>query len=148
MPHVTLDIGLNGPTLNVLIGVSEGRARALAAAGRPIPNLIATSALVDTGASHTCLDVWITKALGLDPTGQVEVNAPSADGDPRPADQYDVSLVIPAAIGESPFVLPTLAVFCSDLHATSAFDVLLGRDVLASCLLNYDGRSGQFTLAY
>jgi hypothetical protein len=45
-------------------------------------------------------------------------------------------------------LLPTLAVFCSDLHASSAFDVLLGRDVLASCLLSYNGQSGLFTLAY
>lgn len=148
MPHLTLDVGTNGPILNVMVGVSEARAVALAAARQPIPRLVATSALVDTGASHSCVDPSIVRDLGLTPTGSVEVTAPSGDGHPRIAEQYDVSLTIPAGIGESPLIFPTLPVFCSDLHNSGAFNALIGRDVLASCLLSYNGRTGLFTLAY
>ena len=148
MPHLTLEIGPNGPLVNVMVGVSDALAAALAAAGQPIPALIATSALVDTGASHTCMDPSLMRELGLTPTGRVKVTAPSGEATSHQADQYDVSFVIPAAIGETPLIFPNIPVFCSELRNRSAFDVLIGRDVLEGCLFSHNGATGLFTLAY
>ena len=148
MPQLALNISPNGPVINVLIGVSEARASALAAAGQPVPGLVGASALVDTGASHTCIDPRIMAELRLTPTGLVEVTAPAATVPSQTAEQFDVSLTIPAGIGDAPLIFPALPVFVSNLHDGAAFDVLLGRDVLAACRLTYNGRVGIFTLTY
>lgn len=147
MPHFTLNIGPDGPVLKVLIGVSEVRAAALSDPDHLVPNPVAVNALLDTGASHTCLDPSVVKDLALSPTGSVSVTAPAAGAVTQTADEYDVSLWIPAAIGEAPLVFPTLPVFCSELHH-SGFRALIGRDILADCLLAYNGRTGLYTLAY
>jgi hypothetical protein len=64
------------------------------------------------------------------------------------AEQYDVSLLIPSAQGHPPLVHLTIAVTKSHLHAGEGFHALIGRDVLKSCVLKYDGVNGLFTLAY
>ena len=63
------------------------------------------------------------------------------------ANQYDVSLIIPH---------PTLAALTFQIVAAAeaelllpqGFHALIGRDVLETCLLVYDGQNGFFSLAY
>ena len=55
MPHFTLQIGAQGAIMAALIGVSEGRRNALIAQSQALPALVPVSALVDTGASCTCI---------------------------------------------------------------------------------------------
>ena len=77
------------------------------------------------------------------------MNTPSTGTQPHQANQYDVSIVIPGATtSHLPFVMHTLPVVEAQLLTALGFHALIGRDVLASCLLVYDGATGQFTLAF
>src|SRR6266446_1508046 len=98
MSHFTLQMGLEGPVLNAYIGVSLARAEALTKANQAVPNPVGIRALVDTGASCTCVDPVVFLSLGLTPTGSIAMFTPSTGANPHQADQYDVSLAIPPAV--------------------------------------------------
>ena len=64
-------------------------------------------------------------------------------------DQYDVSLLVPPATSQQvPLYINTLPVICAEIFAQQGFHVLIGRDVLAQCVLVYNGGIGWLTLAY
>jgi hypothetical protein len=137
-----------GPLLNAIIGVSKPRSDALVKAGQPVPSAIAIRALVDTGASGSCVDPWVLKKLELTPTGSVDVLTPSTGPVAHKAEQYDISLSVPPAVaGHVSLFLPVLPVICSDL-AVQGIAALIGRDILQSCVLVYNGSHSTFTLAF
>lgn len=133
--------------LDMVVGVSSARLQALQASGVPIPSIQNVRALVDTGASGTCLDPVIFTALGLQPTGTTPMLTPSTGITPIDADTYDVSILIPAGT-QQPLVLPNMAVSASQLLLAQGFHALLGRDILKQCILHYNGSAGIYTLAY
>jgi Aspartyl protease len=145
--HFTLQTSPNGPILNALVAVSQARSAALTAADQEIPNSVPVFALVDTGASCTCVDPAVLASLKLTPTGNVSVNTPSTGATPHSADQYDVALIVPAANGP-PLIFQTIPVISSDLLSAQGFHALIGRDILDRCVLIYNGHMGQFTLAF
>lgn len=148
MAHFTLQLNADGPILNAIVTVSEARASALRAAEQPIPTPVPIRALVDTGASCTCIDPSVLAALDLTPTGQVGLNTASSGQTPHSADQYDVGFVIPTGGGSSvPLFLRTIPVVETEL-LPQGFHALLGRDILAQCILIYNGDIGFFTLAF
>ena len=130
-----------------MIGVSEARRAALTAAHEPIPNLVNFRALLDTGASSTCVDPSILQPLNLTPTGSAPVETPSTGGVPVEAPQYDVSLILPAGSNKIPLVIGNLGVICLAL-ASLGYHALIGRDILAQCIYLYNGSTRLFTLAY
>jgi hypothetical protein len=150
VPHFTLQISPNGPILQALIGVSEPRRAALAEANQVVPKPVLIRALMDTGASCTCVDPTVLRdGLHLTPTGSVPVNTPSTGTTPHEAEQYDVALVIPpAAPGQSLLVFETIPVVCSALLDAQGFHALIGRDILERCIFIYNGTVGSFSLAY
>jgi hypothetical protein len=101
--------------------------------------------LVDTGASNTLIDVGLLNQLGLQPTGQVDVSTPSTDGQPVAMLQYDVGLLLPHSANSRFF--PTIAVTGANFQAHGIHG-LLGRDVLAHCLVVYDGPANLYALAF
>lgn len=107
MPHFTLQVGPNGPVVNAFVAVSQGRTAALTAAGQPIPKPAPIFALVDTGASCTCVDPSVLHGLKLTPTGSISVNTPSTGSTPHETYQYDVALVVPAPSG-APLIFQTI----------------------------------------
>ena len=148
MPHFTLQLSPQGPLLNAVISISKERTAALTAANQPIPNPVSIRALVDTGASTTCIDPSILQALSLTPTGNIKMVTPSTGKTPVDIDQYDVSIMIPAALNQIPFHLHTIPVACTDLVSSQGFHALIGRDILSHCLLTYNGSMAVFTLAF
>ncbi len=131
------------------IGVSKARHGALTTAGQPIPSLVQIQALVDTGASCTCIDPSVLNSLGLTPTGIVTVNTPSTGTQPHTALQYDVSILIPGALPTHvPLIVDNIAVVAAQLLAAQGFQALIGRDILAQCLLTYNGQMDEFSLAF
>lgn len=127
--------------------VSVGRLKALTDAGQPAPAWSKIRALVDTGASCTCVDTQILLGLGLTPTGRTQVAVPGRA--PEEHDQYDVGLVIPAAVqGDPQLSFPTIPVVATPLLSALGFDALIGRDILEECLFAYNGSAKTFTLAY
>jgi hypothetical protein len=128
------------------IGVSDGRAQALKAAGEAIPPVVPIRGLIDTGASCTCIDPSVLKGFNLVSTGPVPMRTPSTGVTPHPADQYDISLIIPHP-DKPALIFGTVAVVESNL-LVQGFHALIGRDVLGSCMLVYDGVNEFYTLAY
>jgi hypothetical protein len=149
VPHFTLQIQPQGPLLTALVGVSQPRGTALTTAGQAIPAGIPIRALVDTGASCTCIDPSVMKQLGRQPTGVAQMHTPSSGSGGHNAEQFDVSLMIPGVTPQQePLVFPTVSVIASDLLSAQGFHALIGRDILSSCILNYNGTMGFFTLAF
>ena len=134
--------------VNAAVTVSEPRAAALKAANQPSPPPVPIRALIDTGASGTCVDPSVLLSLQLTPTGTVSVATPSTGTVPFVAPQYDVAIVIPGGPGDTPLIIPAVAVLATELLAPQGFHALIGRDILARCILHYNGSTGLFTIAF
>jgi predicted aspartyl protease len=146
MPHLSVPTKPNGAMLDIVIGVSIPRQQKLHRSGQPIPKPVTGRALVDTGATPTCIDPGIAARLGLKPIGTSQVHTPSTQGVAFTCNVYDVSLVIPTSPG-SPFRIMTLAAFESSL-TPQGIDVLIGRDVLEHATMFYDGPNGRMTMSF
>jgi hypothetical protein len=147
MPLISLPITPAGPMVEAFIGVSRGRAQALTAAQTPVPAPQRIRALIDTGASGSCLDPSVLIALGIQPTGTVQVKTPTTGENPVDCNQYDVSIVIPVPKGV-PFNLATMAVTEHEFLNSQGFHGLIGRDILSQCHLTYNGQISIYTLAF
>ena len=149
MPHFSLQISPKGALLLAFIGVSIPRRDALKVAGQTVPDVVQIQALIDTGASATCLDPSVLKTLDLTPTGSTTIETPSTEGKPVIVDQYDVSLIVPPAdLTQIPLIVSTLPVVCVSLLDSFGYHALIGRDILEKCLFSYNGSMKWFTLAY
>ncbi len=111
-----------------------------------MPGVQNIRALVDSGASCTCIDPQVLMALGLQATGKTTMTTPSTGTTPVEADTYDVSIIIPAGT-QQPLMRPVMSVVSSAL-IHQGFHALLGRDVLAECIFTYNGSAEIFTFAY
>ena len=129
------------------MAVSRVRAQVLTQAKQKVPVPVAVRALIDTGASCTCIDPGVFAKLSLSPTGKTSMITPSTGATPQLADQYDVGLFIVGSANEPPLFLPSLPVTASVLQH-QGFEALIGRDILAKCLFTYNGDMGTFTLAF
>ena len=92
-----LKIAPQGPVVQAAIMVSMARRQALEETGQPVPDPQRIVALLDTGASVSCVDPAVLGALKLNPTGEAEIHTPSTQGNPVKADTYDVQIGIYAA---------------------------------------------------
>ena len=113
--------------IDVVASVSQPRAQALTTAGRAIPSQLVIRALIDTGASCTCIDPNILTSLDLSPTGSVRVHTPSTGTQAVNQDQYDVSLIF--LHSKLSFTIPNIPVIASSLQM-QGIDALIGRDIL------------------
>ena len=142
-------IAPEGPMVNAALSVSDARRAALLTAGQTIPDFVPIRALLDTGASCTCVDPSVISALGLAPTGSISMVTPSTGTTPHQAAEYDAALVIPAGgPGQPPLIFGTIGIVESHLFTAQGFYALIGRNVLAKCIFHYNGGTGLFTLAY
>ena len=142
MPTVVAPITSEGAIVEILLSVSEFRARALVANSQSIPSPIRLRMLVDTGASHSCVVAGLLAPLGLSPTGSVAVHIASSSGTPVNHDLYDVGLIGPDA-QPTPWAFPICPISeCLPLHGT--IQGLLGRDIIDQTVMVYNPRGGGF----
>lgn len=145
MPHLTISTSPDGPIINIGISVSHQYSKALLAAGSEVPQPIVIRALIDTGASCTCIDPHVIKLLNILPTGTASVHTPSTEGVEKQFLQYDVSIFIQH---------PTLTRRFGQIAAVETIllpqgiHALIGRDILKDCLLVYDGQSETCTISF
>jgi len=141
-PHV---LAQAGPLLHVEVSVPTALGRYLAERGQPIPAPVAGWALLDTGATRSCVDASVLQKLGLSPVGVVQT---ATAGGMVPQYLYPARLRFPAEGLDIEFA----SVIGVDLKGLRIADreliVLIGRDVLAHCVLIYNGPGGFFTLAF
>ena len=109
-----------------------------------IPNLMLFAALLDTGASVTCISNNVVQKLGLQPSGKTSMSGSTGA---RTVDQYTfgVGLIFGAqqtATGAFNGQLNLHMVQgCEFTHHGFGFDVLIGRDILCKgCFsMSFDG---------
>ena len=148
MPVLTTQISPDGPVVLLAIFVSKPRSEALAAAGHPIPQAQIIRGLIDTGASATVLDSAVIRALALMPTGTAQIHTPSTGSTPHTCNQYDVAL---AVVMDPSLAIHVVSVTIPILGANlshQGYQALVGRDVLSSGALWYNGRGGSLSLAF
>lgn len=138
----------DGPMVKVRIHFALADRRKFQAAGQTVPRPIEVRALIDTGAETSCVDKRAAARLGLPPLKITFTNAPAVTGlgfDVRV--MAEMTVVHPSGNPGDDLVIDELEISELDLSAVG-YDVLIGRDLLARCVLTYDGLSGTFTLAY
>lgn len=139
MPHSTYTLDSGGPVVTAGVSISEARREALGD-GAVIPQPRVIRALLDTGAAFTTIDPATMTALGLTPTGTIDILTPSTGTNHHTTDTYDVDLQI------GTLRVPNLRVAACELG--SGLNALIGRDVLSRCILIYNGTARIFSLAY
>src|SRR2546421_6805219 len=104
---------------------------------KPNPGLPAI-ALIDTGSSATVLKEGLPAALGLKPTSTTYVNTASASN--VLCEEFAVTFLVHGlSIRTTALELPLCA---------SGIDCLIGRDVLAQCVMTYIGPDNQVILSF
>jgi hypothetical protein len=146
MATLTFPFGAAGVDLDVLIGLDGKTTTALHVSGQPIPPPIRVRGLMDTACDLTAVAPWILRQLGSPYYAKASTH--TAGGSVQ-VDVYEASLSIsgPAGAAGPMLVFPTLVV--TELaHAPRGIDVLVGMDVMLTCLTLIDGPGRQFTLTF
>jgi len=129
------DLQADGATVEVRLATAAKTIKGKPASGRSVP----LTALIDTGASTTVLKLGIPSFLGIRPANRAYVNTASTQG--MPCHEFAISLILPQG-----FKVRTTAVELP-LH-TQGIDCLIGRDVLAQCVMTYVGSENQVILSF
>jgi len=129
---------LRGPILQVSLTIEQNAGKGLVAQGKTVPTPRSGLALIDTGASNTCVDEQTAKDLGL-PVIDV-ANMQSASHEKHSCNVYPVQIITPIVTLNAPRAMGAAL-------ASQGLLVLVGRDVLQNCNLFYNGPAGQFTLS-
>lgn len=129
-----------GPCVEVSISVAQVVAQQLAQSGQPIPAPVSGLALIDTGASVTCVDDSIAQQIGAPVVDVVQIASASHAATQQnvyPLSMqfvgFPINVDAPRAVGA-----PLLA---------QGIAALIGRDVLQHTTFFYNGSTGQITLA-
>ncbi len=122
-------------------------AQILSNSGQPIPACVTGMALIDTGASSSCVHEPILQGLGLNPVGSV--NSGTAGG-PKQQNIYPVTIICPT----QGWTLDSGRVTGVDLSGQIINKVppepiiaLLGRDLLQHWVFIYNGPGGFWTIS-
>jgi hypothetical protein len=137
---VTPNLQLDGPIIEITAGVSAVLESILVSRGLSIPTPIRGTGIIDTGASHSAIQVSVIASLGIPPVGNTPVA--SAGGRLR-YDKYNLRLSFPA-LASSPRELPVLGVNLGN----SRIIALIGRDIMKDWIVHYDGPAGTCSVAY
>ena len=129
-----------GPVLQVTLGVEQTIAQQLLAQGIKLPEPISGLALIDTGATSTCIDETVAKQLKLPVVDVVTISSAS-----HSKTEQNVYPVLIEVVG-LPIKFNTLRAIGVSL-ANQGLQVLIGRDLLQLCTLFYNGMIGSFTLS-
>ncbi|HLJ74661.1 MAG TPA: retroviral-like aspartic protease family protein [Thermoanaerobaculia bacterium] len=145
-----------GAMLSAVWSVPRSLAEQLTAAGRPIPSPVPCAILLDTGANNTCICASVAKRLGLGHLG--ERKSHTANGE-IVSGSYRAQLELCNASTGEPVISVELDVVAARniAHAYkkvtrngSPVEVLglLGRDVLRSTRMLYDGAAGVVVIEF
>jgi hypothetical protein len=143
---VPFPLGLqrSGPIMEIEVAVPSSLAEYLTKNKRPVPQPVRGVALIDSGASGTCVDDRVIRQLGVKPIGVATViTAGGRQERNRYPARFDfrrmkMSFEFSSVMGMN---LREQSIMGRELVA------LIGRDVLSRCIFIYDGINARFTLA-
>jgi hypothetical protein len=133
-------LAVRGPVLQVEIHLPTPLAQLYQNRGTALPQPSVGLAMVDTGASKTCVDGHVISAMSVPPLNRIEIHTP---GGLTNQYLYPARFVFPGT------QLPPIdfsSVIGSEL-AAQGIVALIGRDVLQHFLLVYNGTAGMFSLS-
>jgi Aspartyl protease len=118
-----------GPLIN--IGVLLGNT-----AAPTLRQLTLFPALIDTGASVTCISATVVQSINLQPIGMRPMVSATHS---VPVNQYLVDLILP--FGAAGYVIKATQVMEFNAGGNAAFQILLGRDIICrgTLTLSFDG---------
>lgn len=145
----------SGVVVQAQITISRPRLLYLRQTRQPVPPPLTVTALLDTGAERTCVDPSVVARLGLPQRTSGFTAAPGVGVGPAIFGgssftfSYEAGLVIlhPVTKPPSNLIVHELEVDSLPL-AAFGIEAVIGRDVLASCVLVYNGSTGSATFAY
>jgi hypothetical protein len=146
MPVLTFAAAPDGLAVEVHVGLSRANAQALRAAGQALPQPVPLRGLIDTGADYTAVVDAAVASLGLLPLSPFAVNTA---GGRTIVNRCAVAFTLldPGGNPSRNLVRANFAVL-GMANAPIGFDVIVGMDLLADCLLIQDGPAKRFSLAY
>lgn len=136
----------DGPILEVILGITVPRQKALERNAMNVPSPVSARMLIDTGASHSSIDQRYVSVLDLRSVGKVQIHTPSTGQTPVVADEFDIAITVRGSEGHS-HLIPITPVFSCD-HSEQGIDGLFGRDVLNEAVFLYDGFRKIYTLSF
>jgi hypothetical protein len=129
----------NGLIIDVTIDLNKVFKQVLTELGRPIPPPMITKGLIDTGCSITSIDQSIAESLNLPSQGKVKVYTAAG---PSTSYAYEVGIFFgPLLEGR-----PSWRVHSARL-SNPQFKVLIGRDIMESWAITYNGSFGYFSIS-
>ena len=127
-----------GPVIQVTVALAASFAQGLQQIGQTVPAPISGWALVDTGASDTCIDADGAQQMGL-PAIDV-VTMASASHVATPQNVYPIRIEFAGV----PIVVDAPRAIGANL-ASQGLLLLMGRDLLQHCTFTYNGLAGCIT---
>ena len=147
MPFLTIPMGADGPIVEIGVTVSLPRQTAMTTQGIPAPPPQLVRALIDTGASCTCIDNGVIIQLGLQPTGTAQMVTPSTGSIPTTVNQYDLAIYLFMDNQHVHQMAMTIPVIGADF-SSQTIDALIGRDLLSEGGFFYNGTTNTLTIAF
>lgn len=136
----------DGPVLELSVSVSRARRYALTRFGSSIPEPVRVRALIDTGATFSCLDTSVFARLNISSKGTVPTLTPGTGDVFQLLNRYDVDLEALASREQNLFLFTDFPVLEASL-AAQGIHALIGRDILNRCLFLFDGPNVTFSLS-
>ncbi len=146
MPTLTGPINADGAVVSVLIGVSEARRQTLRRVGFPVPAPYLVRAVLDTGSFVTLADILAIVPLGVASHDRWQFFTSSTGATPHVRDVYDLSVTLLDDAGATLAYWPSVNVLPAAFLPTDAVHGVIGRDLLATAVLHFDGKGGTFSL--
>ncbi len=144
MPRMTVPLGIDHPTIPVLVGLDWNETTRLIDAGQPVTPPVLVQAVIDTGATVSSVAPAVLKRLGITSFGQA--NNQTAGGLIQ-VKLYEVSVGLPPMFGlPNTVVLDDLLTVAEIPAALPDVEFLLGMDVLRLCVLTVNGPAGTVSL--
>ena len=129
-----------GPRIQVILSPLESQLKNLTDRGEPPPTPISGFALIDTGASSTCIDQSAAQSVGLAVVDSLPMTSAT-----------HVNEIVPIYAGKIEIIgisinVNVLKAYGANLKSQGLV-ALIGRDLLAKCVLVYNGPDSSFSLS-
>ena len=133
-----------GPVLAISVSIPQALAALYTRQQVPLPSPITGPALIDTGATRSCIHVPIMSNLGVNPIGVVTSGTPAGQ---VLHSLYPAHFTFPATNIEIDFTSVVGVDLSGQIINDQQLIALVGRDVLSMGILVYNGTTGTFTFA-
>lgn len=129
-----------GVMMDMAVALDSVTAQSLHSIGQSIPTPIAVKALLDTGCTVTSVDQSIINRLGLKVRGYTTTHTAAG---PQIVGQYVAALSFPGTALQGKILHQVQSVNLSG----QPFQILIGRDLMSSWSITYNGPAGFISIA-